>query len=346
MKRKIFFLATLLILMVLIPLITVNNLKGFNFEDALKLSSFENKGNIKSSLSQIDKKNNLNLPTFKILDKSTNEIKEVLYRDFIGGTVAVEMSPDSQIEALKAQSVAALTYFCNLKQKQAESHSIDLKGADFSIGNDCWIHYLDRNQMKEKWGSNFDSYYEKIFSAVDSVLGQTLKKDGKFVEALYHSISSGNTENIKDVFGGDESCLVSVPSPFDKLSPEYKTVKEFSADEFKKIVETKWQNANLSSEPASWISEPNRTDSNMVRSMKIGNIEATGREIRQTFSLRSSNFDVTFSENKFIFTVRGYGHGVGMSQYGAEQMAKHGADYKQILAWYYPGSSLSSETLT
>lgn len=344
MKQRVIFLAALLLLMILIPLITVNlNLKEINFKDILKFNCRENKENLKVSSCQSNAANGVKLPPFKILDKSTNEIKEVSCRDFICGTVAVEMSPDSEMEALKAQSVAALTLFCNLKQKQAQKPSADLKGADFSIGPDSWIHYLDYDQMKQKWGENFDSYYERISSAVDSVLGQTLKKDGKFIEALYHSISSGNTEDIKDVFGGNESCLVSVPSPFDELSPGYKTAKEFSVDEFKKIIETKWPNANLSSDPSSWVSEPIKTDSDMIKTIKIGNARPTGREIRQAFSLRSANFDVAFSENKFIFIVRGYGHGVGMSQYGAEQMAKHGADYKQILAWYYPGSSVSTE---
>lgn len=337
MKQRIIFLTSLLFLMILIPLSTTKiNLKRFSLKNIIS-----NKEISQTSSNKFDKSNKL--PPFKVLDKSIDQVKEVPCKDFICGTVALEMSPDSQVEALKAQTVAALTYFCNLKQKYSQKLQPDLKGADFAIGNDSWIPYITQDQMKEKWGENYDSYYKNISSAVDSVLGQTLKKDGEFIESLYHSISSGNTENMKDVFGGDAMCLVSVPSPFDQLAPEYKTLKEFAAEEFKKTVETKWPNSNLSVELSQWLGEVIRTDSGMVKTIKICNIEVSGREIRQLFSLRSSNFDINFCDNKFIFTVRGYGHGVGMSQYGAEQMAKQGADYKQILAWYYPGSILSND---
>ena len=138
-----------------------------------------------------------------------------------------------------------------------------------------------------------------------------------------------------DVFGGDAPYLEAVASPGDLFAPNYLTKVEVDIEGFKNTVVSMNQSVILGDDLSKWIGNVERTNSGMVRKISIGNIDFSGSDIRNAFSLRSADFEIKLEDNKFVFTVKGYGHGVGMSQYGAEYMAKQGATYKEILNWYY-----------
>lgn len=277
---------------------------------------------------------------FKVYDKSKDEILDLSYRDFLCSTVACEMEPTFNDEALKAQIVAAYTYFCSVREEQKKVKSPELKGADFMVESDKRIYYMDEDQLRERWGSNFDVYHQNLMVCIDSVYKEALKKNGNYIKALYHSISSGNTECMSDVFGGDCECLVSVASPFDKLAPDYKTLKKVSLEDMKNILRENFNGITFGEKPEDLIEIKEKTNAGMVKKVRVGSMETTGREIRRIFELRSSTFDIAFEDNQFIFTVYGYGHGVGLSQFGSKTMAEQGASYKEILNWYYKGAEI------
>ena len=255
---------------------------------------------------------------FHILDTSSNKTITVNDRDFCIGALAYEMPPSFQKEALKAQCTALYTHFSRLRENSKDPY--DFK-ADLSK-NEFYIKDIPEENRK-------------IFSqAVDEVFGEVLTDDkGNLIDAAYHAISSGQTESAKDIFGFESEYLQPVSSAGDVNVSGYLSSKEISADRFGKIMLEK--GVNLDGEPSQWTGIIERTKSGTVTKIKIGNKTFSGTEIREIFGLRSADFDIIYSDDKFIFTVYGYGHGVGMSQYGADSMAKQGADHKEIIHHYY-----------
>lgn len=280
------------------------------------------------------------LPEFKILDRATNQVFSLPESKFILSTVATEVPANFCDEAIKAQMVAAYTYFKNLQTKQKLHPLDDLNSADFAVDSSKCMYFATDEKIHEKWGNNFDFYNDKFNRLLDEVSGQVLKFNGEYIEAMYHAISSGQTESITDVFGGERPYLKSVPSPGDTLASGYLTEKTLSTEEFLNTLKSKFPEENLNPGTVQEMIISEKTDAGFVKKVNVGSKTLTGREIRDLFSLRSSNFDLEVLQDSITFKVRGYGHGVGMSQYGAEYMAKQGADYKQILAWYYPGTEL------
>lgn len=335
MKRHAIFIAVLFLLMLIIPFLAMGGTDPGQASPP-ENSSQPTEGSSPSASPAVDAE------SFRILDETTGEIVTVSNEEFAIGGVAAEMPPTFEPEALKAQAVAAYTYYSNLRQQERESPTPDLKGADFSADLSNGKIYWSKSKMQESWGEHFDEYYQRLSSAIEPVMGQVLTSGNDLIVAAFHAISGGTTEASADVFGGDKDYLVAVPSPGDLLAPEYQTTVELSADELKAAAQGKWPDLVLEGEPQSWIHDPQCTSSGTVKSITIGNKEVSGSDMRSVFSLRSANFDVVYTEDKFVFTVRGYGHGVGMSQYGANYMAQQGSDYQEILSWYYPNTQLTS----
>ena len=335
MKRHVIFISILFLSMLLIPFLAMGSAASGQASSAPDSSA-------PTAESSRPASRQLEAESFRILDETTGEIVTVSNEEFAVGGVAAEMPPTFEPEALKAQSVAAYTYYSNLRQKERENPTPDLNGADFSADLSNGKIYWSKSKMQEAWGEQFEEYYQKISDAVQPVIGQVLTNGDELIVAAFHAISGGTTETSADVFGGEKDYLVAVPSPGDLLAPEYQTTVELSADEFKAAAQTKWPDLVLDGEPQTWVGNSQRTSSGMVKSITIGNKEISGSDMRSVFSLRSANFDLVYAEDRFVFTVRGYGHGVGMSQYGANYMAQQGSDYQEILAWYYPNTQLTS----
>lgn len=332
-KKKILFLFALLLCMILIPLLSVKRGRD-NF-----ISAFSFNGG-SSSKKRESMKNSEN-DCFCVLDESTGKVVKILDKEFLYGAVASEMPARFGEEALKAQAVACYTYFCKARNDFQNAKKKD-KEYEFTVNTEKGINYITQDVMKTRWGNSFEQYYNKIKNAVDDVFGEVVEEDGKLIFAAYHAISSGKTEKSADVFGGDLKYLTNVESPGDKLVSGYETRVEVGSNDFKNVIAGQWNDCAFEGKPSNWIGDSSRTDGGMVREIEICSHTAKGTEIRKMFALRSSDFDLNYNSDsdKFIFTVRGYGHGVGMSQYGAEYMAKQGNDYKRILNWYYPNTNV------
>lgn len=279
---------------------------------------------------------------FKIFDTISGKVIAADDRSFLYGAIAAEMSPSAPAEALKAQGVAAYTYYSHLRAQQKLSPNSSLNGADFSANTQNWQIYVTKEQMQSRWGSEFDANYNKLTQVVNAIYGQTLKSGGELIDATYFAISSGKTETSEDIWGGKRSYLVSVASPGDVFAGGYQTTVTLTADQFKTAALKAAPKANLGGDAAAWIGEIKRTAAGSVESVQVGGAAITGNTARNAFGLRSANFTVTYANGSFTFTVKGYGHGVGMSQAGAQYMANQGANYKQILAWYYPTATLTT----
>lgn len=348
MKQRLILCLCLLLLMIFIPFLSMGAYQKDSSSSDSRLPAKETSVTEEASSSEIPESpvSSSLAPSafyseFKILDQKTEEILVVPDREFLYGAVATEMLPSFQKEALKAQAVACYTHFCRLRAAERENPSSELMSADFSANPSGWKYYVTKGQMQSRWGEQFEESYQAIKEAVDAVYGEVLEYDGELITAAYHAISGGNTESSEDVFGGKVDYLISVPSPGDLLAPDYQTTAEFTAEEFENIAKEVWPDLSLEGEPNLWVGDAQKTDSGTVRSIQIGSKELSGQEVRTAFSLRSADFDLLYTQNRFLFTVRGYGHGVGMSQYGAQYMAQQGADYRQILNWYYPGTVLT-----
>lgn len=294
--------------------------------------------------SQAKKNSSPNLkPTgssFRIMDSGTKQILTVGDREFMTGAVAAEMSPSAETEALKAQAVACYTYYSRLRDAQKKAPDASLNGADFSADLQNGQIYLTDDLRKKRWGSHYDEYAQALKAAIDPVFGQVLRSGSELIEATYYAISSGNTESSANIWGGERPYLVSVASPGDRFAGGYQTTVTLPADKMKADILTAAPDADLSGDPSGWVGAAERTAAGSVKSILLGGKSITGNAARTAFGLRSANFTVTYSNSQFTFLVLGYGHDVGMSQTGAQYMAKEGANYRQILSWYYPTTTL------
>ena len=211
---------------------------------------------------------------------------------------------------------------------------------DYDITDDYSIDqgYLTQKKRKEKYKDSFEKMEKRVKNLVKTVKNQLIFYKNEPILALYHDTSGGKTENAKDIWGGDYPYLVAVESVSDLLNPEYLSTVTYTKPEF--LARLKTLGGSLSNDKSDFVGKATTTDSGTVKTIKIGAKSYTGQSVRKAFSLRSANFDLVYEDKKFIFTVRGFGHGVGMSQYGAKSMANDGDSYKQILEWYYKGCKI------
>lgn len=260
--------------------------------------------------------------------------------EYVCGVVACEMPISYQDEALKAQAVAAFTML-RQRQESYSAHSVSNSDENFVISSSSSLlqGYITEEQMKAKWGEDFEENYARLKNLVASVANEYIAYNGKPILAAYHSISCGMTEEAENVWGGVYPYLSSVSSPKDNSAEGYNSSAEFTSEEFKDICEKKL-NCTLGNDADDWLGASTRSNSGYVMSYEIGGNSFTGQKIRNAFGLRSACFTVKHTDGKFKFTVHGYGHGVGMSQYGANEMAKQGATYRDIISHYYNGAEI------
>ena len=255
--------------------------------------------------------------------RSNGSVINLNMTDYLIGVVSSEMPASFNLEALKAQSVLARTYA--LKAKQTGKKLTDTVSTQ---------SYIDIDQMKNKWGNSFNTYYNKIKNAVENTNGEYLSYNGNYIEALYHSTNNGKTESSLDVFGNYYPYLISVSSEYDKNASSYLRTINMPLD-------TISNKLGLSLNNDSVISILSYTDGGNIKEININGNNFSGKKVRELLNLRSADFDISISDNNANITTRGYGHGVGMSQYGANGMANAGYSYKNILSHYYPGTTLT-----
>lgn len=256
--------------------------------------------------------------------RSNGSVITLSMTDYLIGVVGAEMPASFPLEALKAQAVVARTYALKrISNSQKLTDTVSTQA------------YKDNNQLKAMWQGNFDTYYNKIKLAVTSTNNMTIKYNGTYIDAVYHSTSNGRTEDAAHVWGNSVPYLKSVESSWDRNASSYLRTEEKELSVLLTLL-----GIDLSDESS--IEIISRNNSGRVSSVKIGNKNYSGVELRNLLGLRSADFDLEVQNNKVIITTRGYGHGVGMSQYGAKGMAENGYNYQQILRHYYQGISLSN----
>lgn len=276
---------------------------------------------------------------FRIL--CDEQVVTLTEREFLIRTLAMEMNPTYHSEALKAQAVAAYTYYGRRRQQQTETADPALKGADFSTPHANFPDAYTPEALQQRWGAQYEMYYKKITEAVDAVRGQTITLDGALIDACYHALSSGSTEDAETVWGAKIPYLQTVASPGDRLAPDYEATVTLSAEEMKKALSACEAPLTLSDDPADWFGAPSLSPAGYVATQTVGGICLAGTELRKLLELRSAAFTVAYAEGIFTVTTRGYGHGVGMSQYGADYLARQGYSYKEILTYYYTGTTVA-----
>lgn len=277
---------------------------------------------------------------FKLLDVSNNKVITVSDLDYLYGAVACEMNASYHEEALKAQAIACYTYAYKLRDHQTLTPSDDLKGAHLKVDTSQNIGYMTEQKAKEKFGNNFDSYWNKIKSAVDSVYGQMVLYKEEPIIASYHAISAGKTETAEVVWGGKVPYLINVDSSYDKSVEGYQTLSNFTQEQIKEKLAAIYKDIQFDKDIKNWFTAAKKSTAGTVTTIKVGNKNLTGKDVRTALDLRSANFTIEIKDNEFKFTVLGYGHGVGMSQSGANAMAQKGKNYKEILLHYYPGTQV------
>lgn len=254
---------------------------------------------------------------------------------YLVGVVAGEMPASYEPEALKAQAVAARTYTLYKRNRGGCSAH---KGADICTDSRHCQAYVTEAQMTKNWGSKKAENFAKITDAIIATSGQVIFYDGEEIQVFYHASAGGRTENSENVYSQALPYLRSVASEGEEDSRNYYGEVTVSVGDFKKKMQK--FSSGISFDGVPLIGTVVRFDSGRVESIEVGSQTFTGREIREVFSLNSANFTIDQSASSITFNTVGFGHGVGMSQTGANAMAKKGADYKEILTHYFSGVTI------
>ncbi len=269
--------------------------------------------------------------TLCVLDTATGNTKTLNLEEYLVGVLAAEMPASYETEALKAQAVAARSYIMFRASAPGEEHP----EADVCNNPNHCKAWLSQEEFIKKWPEDDRAFYlSKLTHAVNDTKGEYMVYEGEAVEAFFFAGSGGRTEASEDVWGGKRPYLQSVESEGDLYSPYYKSEKTVSVQEFwDTLVSFNSQTVPNTGIPV--IGSITRTRGGSVAKASLGGQVFSGREIRSLFGLKSANFTITASENGVVFRVLGYGHGVGMSQFGANYMAQQGKKYTEILSHYY-----------
>ena len=274
--------------------------------------------------------------SFAFLNNGT--VRTLTLEEYLPGVVAGEMPAAFDMEALRSQAVAARTYTLYKLSQTRPTHA----GASLCDDPGCCQEWVDEPALREKWGVDYDYYMDRIRTAVESTDGQYLSYEDAPILACFHSSSPGQTQSSQKVWGTALPYLVSVSSPETAESvPNFVSTVELSPEEFRTLAEAALPQAVFADQPGDWLGARTVDESGRVSTLTIGSESVPGTAVRDIYSLRSACFDVAWTGRSFLFTVTGYGHGAGMSQYGANVMAKNGSGYEEILAHYYPGTVLT-----
>lgn len=272
--------------------------------------------------------------TFPVEDQSAGKVVQLSRREYVLGAVAAEMPVSWPDEALKAQAVAAHTYalYCR-------DHAALQSGAWLTVDPARRQGCLTEPVLRSYWGTAYEQNYARLSALVDEVLNDLLFYDNAPACTSYFAISNGRTEASENVWGTALPYLIPVDSGTDLSADNYQYTAVFSAAQVQQAFSCLGITADLAA-PESWFGPVEQTSSGYTKSLAVCGQTVSGTALRQALGLRSTCFTVQYQSGNFSFTTRGYGHGVGLSQWGAKAMAEQDADYADILAHYYPGTQL------
>lgn len=327
MRRFLILCTALWVMIFTIPLLTIRPWEGEVPVDRPALAAATDANDTQETAKSIDAATNITLC-------DNGSVVTLPLDEYLAGVVAAEIPASFPEAAMKAQVVAARTYTMNRASvTPAAAHN----GAMVCSNPGHCKAYKPITVAAAGWGKMSESYTEKIKKAVADTDGEILLYNNKPISAVFFAMSSGKTERAADVWGTDIPYLQSVESEGEtKLSGFSQTVT-LSAAEFQQKFRAKHANAQFGDDPSTWISQITRSDAGGVMTLRVGGVALKGTELRMLYGLRSTNFSAKCTKDSVTFETRGYGHGVGMSQYGARLLAEEGKNYRDILNWYYKG---------
>lgn len=278
--------------------------------------------------------------TIKLLHAESGQIEEINLDEYLYGVVSAEMPASFQIEALKAQAVVARTYTIYQIQNNGSKH----EGAHICDSSQCCQAWITKEDRFAKWEeAESESNWQKITKAVDETAGKIITYEGKPINAFFHSNSGGVTESSVNIWGGVEyPYLKSVETSGEEGYSQYSSEVSFTQEQLVNKIKEKYPDVQIDFNAEDSIQILEYTDSGRVRTIKFGNTQIAGTEARTILGLRSTNFVANRQEGKIIFSVTGYGHGVGMSQTGADSLAKSGKGYEEIIKHFYTGVQITN----
>lgn len=258
-----------------------------------------------------------------------NATERCTLQEYLVGVLLSEVPMSFNEEALKAQAIASRTFTLHCRKHD---------NADVCTDSGCCQAWGDTKTLQERFGAHFEEYYQKARQAVQATDGMVLTYGGELIDATFFACSGGTTEAAEAVWGNDVPYLQSVDSPGEEIADCFESQCIFSPEEFAELL----PEAELSADPNDWLGETIRTIGDGVDTITIGETPFKGTELRRRFGLRSAKFTLCYENGSFCFYVQGFGHRVGMSQWGAEAMAQKGAKAEEILTTYYTGTALKT----
>ena len=336
MKKILIYLLILIFICFSIPIIFTSEFSKRTFsEEISENNKVENKDKVSESSYDYKK-----YKTIKLLHNDSEKIEEVALDEYLYGVVSAEMPASFEKEALKAQAVVARTYTIYKIVNNDGKH----KDADICDDSTCCQAWISKEDRLSKWKEEErNSNWSKIVEAVNDTQGKIITYEGKPINAFFHSNSGGTTEAPINVWGGSGyPYLQSVSTSGEDAYSQYNSEAEFTKKEFEEKIKKEHSDFKIDYKKEECIKVEEYTEGNRVKTVKIGNLELSGVEVRNIFGLKSANFEISIKDDKIRFQVIGYGHGVGMSQTGADSLAKEGKNYEDIIHHFYTGVKIEN----
>lgn len=331
-KIFIYFIAFISICFILPALFTKRNINTFS--NGLEENIQENNEQISNNNSnEVSEYNYNKYGTIKLLHKKTNEIEEVKIDDYLCNVVSAEMPADYELEALKAQAIVARTY--TIYKVQNKKH----ENADICDDSTCCQAWVSKENRLERWEeTKREDNWNKIQQCVNETKGKIITYNNQPINAFFHANSGGTTELPVNVWGGSGlPYLQVVQTAGEEGYTQYSSEVDLTQEELINKLKTKYEDIQIDFNNDEDVKIIEHTDSNRVKTVKFGNHELSGVETRTLLGLKSTNFEIKKENNQIKFLVKGYGHGVGMSQTGANTMAKQGNNCEEIIKHFYVG---------
>lgn len=328
-KVFIYFFAFIMVCFILPALLTKRN---------IKTSSVQNKIN-ENDTGQVEEKYNYKkYGTIKLLHQETGVVEEVNIDEYLYHVVSSEMPADYEVEALKAQGLVARTYtIYKIINKKHEN-------ADICDQSTCCQAWISKEDRLARWDEDKkESNWQKIIDCVNATKGKIITYNNEPINAFFHANSGGTTELPVNVWGGGSGLpyLQVVETSGEEGYTQYSSEVEFTGEELINKLKEKYNDIQIDFTNVEDLKIVAYTDSNRVKTVKFGNHELSGVETRTLLGLKSTNFEIIKENEKIKFQVKGYGHGVGMSQTGANTLAKEGKNYEEIVKHFYVGVEIS-----
>lgn len=334
MKKIIFYIIIIISLIFLFPVILTSRFTS------IETTGYTKENDTKHNKVGYSPYNYSKYGTINLINTTTNETSQIGLDEYLLGVVSAEMPASYEIEALKAQAVVARTYTMYTITHNGSKHG----DGTICTSSTCCQAWISKEDRMNKWSEEErDSNWQKIEEAVYSTKGQVIEYNGEVIDAFFHSNSGGKTEVPVNVWGGtDFPYLQVVETAGEDEYSQYSSEVNFSKQNFITKMKAKYSDFTIDWNETECIKIIEYTDSGRARTVKVGNKEISGVEARSIFGLKSANFEVSIDGDNIKFSVLGYGHGVGMSQTGADAMAKNGSTYEEIISHFYTGIKIVS----